>query len=730
MVDVPPIDPSLTAAAEAEVKKYHDSLLAALKQTGNLAEASRVAWQNTKNGIMEATNELKNYGSFGKVIEDVNGFFEKHNISLETANKLLVENKNTVSNVISGMMALSNLPVPEYFEKVGTSSRVALGSLQTDYTKTLNYISKLPFSGPIIESMKKLEGFTVRFDAARNAENSLLAMKARAGDLGDTFKKFGNDLSGLDQYMDNFLNQVKDVSDRTGMAPDSVRELAQSLGEIPGRLEGMSEFTDSAGQKMDNLTAVLKISRGTFHDVGKVMEIVTQQYSKFGTSQDNALKLVSRMHSATQQLGMPIANMTTLVSNASSAFKFLGDNSQAALTIMGGLAPALKKSGLGPEAITELVSGVEDGISKLDVAQRAFISAQAGGPGGLQGAAQIQLLQQQGRSDEILNMIKGGLAKQFGGRGAISLQEAAGDQGMAAQRQKQIAFLTQGPFGQLVGGEQQASKLLDAFKAGTADGKALLNAQDATKQAITKGEGEQKRQSSYLQTVTNQLDRLNASTTQMAYLQARQVIGGDNKSVQAILKQSQEFAANDLAIRTKGERVRATEVGVGFKGGAGDMFGRRPQDAVIESTMAAGNLAKESATKIMQGAKDVLGGLFGEEDKTSINKFLTPEEKMPMPQLSEEDSRKKFSQFLSNLNPSAMPERTAPALIHKAAETHAATVATAAHGPGAGREAAKDYNINVNYRGLDDQLRKIAMVAVKDGRVEVESAANGTGPTK
>jgi hypothetical protein len=472
----------------------------------------------------------------------------------------------------------------------------------------------------------------------------------------------------------------------------------------------MSEFADSTGQKMDNLTAVLKISRGTFHDIDKVMEIVTNQFNKFGTSQDDALKIVARMHSAAQQLGMPLTNVKSVVDNAASSFKFLGDNSQSALTIMGGLAPALKKSGLGPEAISELVGGVTDGIAKLDVAQRAFISAQSGGPGGLQGAAQIQLLQQQGKSDEILNMIKGGLGKQFGSRGAISLQEAAGDQGLAAQRQKQMAFLTQGPFGQLVGGEQGASKLLDAFKAGTADGKSLLSATEATKQAITKGEGEQKRQTTALETARNTLERIFQADTQNTYLLARQVVGSDNKKIEEILLRSKDLAAKDLGARTRDERIRATEVGIGRTGKVVGGAGKLPKEAVAEAVARGLNTFKN--------VSDVFEG-----DKTEEVKPKTVK-----PQLSFADTMKQLlsPQPESNLieQASAMPESSASTLVNKAAETH---TAAATHGPGAAeKESVQNHVITVNYRGLDDKMRDIAKIAVNRGRVVIEQNANGT----
>lgn len=713
------LSPEIMAEAERRLESYKALLDDITQHHTKLSEAAKIAFSEISKGFAAASQNAEEYLGIGSQFAELSNWIKKSKIDVDELNEKLKNNPALVANITTALTTLVNIPVPNYFKNFGREAKSSLESVKDDYDRTLGVVAGLiPGIG---EELKGLgDNFAIKVDAARDAENAMLRLQAQSGDLGDTFKKFGNDLSGIDRMMNDFGNQISDVSDRTGAAPDKIRELAQTLGQIPGRLQGMSEITDSTGQKMDNLTAVLKISRGTFHDIEKVMEVVTNQFNKFGTSQDNALKIVARMHSATQQLGLPLANMKSFIDNAANSFKFLGDNSQSALTIMGGLAPALKKSGLGPEAIQELVGGVTDGIAKLDVAQRAFISAQAGGPGGLQGAAQIQLLQQQGRSDEVLNIIKSGLAKQFGGRGAISLQEAAGDQGLAAQRQKQIAFLTQGPFGQLVGGEQQASKLLDAFKAGTADSKALLSAQDATKQAITKGEGEQKRQTSVLETARNTLDRIFQADTQNTYLLARQVVGSDNKKIEEILSRSRDLAAKDLDVRTRTERVRTTEVGIGPTGAITGGRGKLPHEAVTEAITGAISKFKnvidvfnesnvtETATKTVEPKKQL-------SFQETIKQLISPQPEPP--------------ELIGQA--SAVPGRTAPALIHKAAETHAATVA--AHSPdvvGIAKEPTKDYNINVNYRGLDDQLRKIAMVAVKDGRVEVESMANGTGPTK
>jgi archaellum component FlaC len=709
------LGPEIIADAEKQMQGLKSLIEEIRLGNTKLSETSALALKQLSKGFAEVAQSTKSYFDIGASFSRITKFITENIVSLDEFNEKLKNNPAVLSNMTTALMELTNVPVPEYFKNFGDSAKSSLGSVKADYDKTLGVVTAMiPGVG---EKLNKLGGnFSIKMDAARDAENAMLRLQAQAGDLGNTFNKFGDDLSGIDKMMNNFGNQISYVSDRTGAAPDKIRELAETLGAIPGRLQGMSQFTDSTGEKMDNLTAVLKVSRGTFHDVGKVMDIVTDQFKKFGTSQDDALKIVSRMHSATQQLNMPLANVKTVVDNASNSFKFLGDNSQSALTIMGGLAPALKKSGLGPDAIAELVSGVTDGISKLDVAQRAFISSQAGGPGGLQGAAQIQLLQQQGRSDEILNMIKSGLGKQFGG-GAISLQEAAGDQGLAAQRQKQMAFLTQGPFGQLVGGEQGASRLLDAFKDGTASTE-LLSATEATNQAITQGEAEQKRQTTILETVRNTLDRILQAEARNVYFLARQAVGSDNKKIEEILLRSKESSAQNLGAITSNERIRATEVGIGRTGNVvGDISGPggHTQVALNDATM-----------KLVGTFKDMGNILFGKE----LNE-TEPSQKQQFAQQQLLGPENEIMKFISDMSSGSkltpMPERMAPPLIEKAAATNAANMATIAKSPDVAEE---EHVIRVEMRYPDGQMEKVATAVVNKNGVEIRGRELGLGVTQ
>ena len=126
----------------------------------------------------------------------------------------------------------------------------------------------------------------------------------------------------------------------------------------------------------------------------------------FGTSGGKALEIFSRMSSASQALKIPMDLVKDATASAAENFKMFGDNSQAAINILGRFGPVLKDAGMGPEAITELTRKYGGTISRLDMAQQAFVSQQAGGVGGLQGAFEIDKLKREGKIDEVQAMVE------------------------------------------------------------------------------------------------------------------------------------------------------------------------------------------------------------------------------------------------------------------------------------------------------------------------------------
>jgi hypothetical protein len=145
-------------------------------------------------------------------------------------------------------------------------------------------------------------------------------------------------------------------------------------------------------------------------------------------------------------------------------------------------------------------------VSKLDIAQRTFVSARTGGPGGLQGGYDVALAMREGRMDEVYGKVEETLRDMMGGE-IVTLEQAAVDPRAAAQMARQTQMLTTGPLA-IAGSEGEACRVLDAFAKGeTGVGKEVIGEtpEMASVKAITRGNTIQERQASILTDIHNVL---------------------------------------------------------------------------------------------------------------------------------------------------------------------------------------------------------------------------------
>ena len=97
------------------------------------------------------------------------------------------------------------------------------------------------------------------------------------------------------------------------------------------------------------------------------------------------------------------------------------------------------------------------------------------------GAAQIEKMIRSGDIEGVQKKVMDTLKKQFGK--IVTLDEATQSEGSAAQRQKQIMLLQQGPLGAMAKTPEDAGRLLDAMAKGkvTKEGAGGLDSKGLTK---------------------------------------------------------------------------------------------------------------------------------------------------------------------------------------------------------------------------------------------------------
>lgn len=394
----------------------------------------------------------------------------------------------------------------------------------SDINQTIDSLNKLTFnklSANIIT--KGLSETLLKSDAARKFEQGILQMTARSGEFSDMVNQVGDDLSGMEETVVSFSDMLYKTANISGMSLSQIAKYATELGNIPGALSETIPALRESGTNMNMLDAVMKLSAGTGQNVTDVIKDLDFSFREFNTTGKESLEFVARMSAASTGLRIPLDLVKEYTKGSAQSFRFFADNSQAAINILGKFGGALKDSGLGPKAIADLTQGITKNIASMSIAQRAFLSSSTGGPGGLQGAYQIELLKKQGKTDEIEKLMEKSLRQQFGGK-IVTLEDAAKDQRAAAQFTKQIQLLTQGPT-KLTDDEGIAERIIEAMAKGDKFKVPIKEKEEALSDAVDLGNNIQERNYNQLTVISNWAQR-NAFWASITANKISQALGG------------------------------------------------------------------------------------------------------------------------------------------------------------------------------------------------------------
>lgn len=492
------------------------------------------------NSLVKFTDQLQ--GAFNKI----KGLSEANTGSIDDLSKSLVD---------IGSVGLSKiLPISSAFSNLGDSAKGSGNIIDDKYKSMLGSITKVG------------EAVLRHAEANKKAELGLVALYARSGDLNETFKKTSSGIESLRDLTNQFANQMLEVSNATGTTTGETSNYAKMLLTIPGAYGHIIE--NSPVGSINTLQAAMTVARGTTQDFTDVFSVMDQQFKNFAQVGEKPLELMSRMYSVSQSLGMPFNYINEQIKKTSDQFRFFGDNTSAALKLLSGFAPALKESGVGPAGIQEIVGHLTGAVDSLNIAQKSFISTQTGGAGGLQGGYQMDLLMKQGKMDEVFGKMEEALKKQFGK--IVSLEDAAKSPEAAGQLTKQVAFLRQGPMGDVAKSDQEAYKILDAFKAGA---KPKIESPTENKNAfatvLDHGTALQERHNNILTKASNELDRFGSSVGDIDAKLVRQVAGtgGEqrggpmNELVVKSMSEAKTNAAQEQPNTTGGEAAALQSLG-------------------------------------------------------------------------------------------------------------------------------------------------------------------------
>jgi hypothetical protein len=467
-------------------------------------------------------------------------------------------------------------------------------------TKSLN---KLQTSGvPLLSSFAEL-GQTVvkqmaKFDAAtrgvRNFENSLMALRGQYGGFKDLNKiEF---VESLDDQMSKFNYTVGGVADATNTSIKEVQKYSQELMKLPGAFDTIIGRGKAFAEDTTMLEAGMRVARGTTGDFTDAIGAMTLEWKQFGTTSEKSLDYMSRIYEMSQNLGVSFKEFGELTGGVVKQFATFSSETKQTVELIAGLTGALKNTGLGIEPISAMIQKITGSIQGMTTSQKAFLSQQSGMAGGLQGAFQIDQMLASGDTRGVYRKMEEALKAQFGGR-IMTLAEGAQSSNAASELYRQKEFLKQGPFGQMVGSDAEAYKLLEVFRKGSGPTPDMLQKGDsALKGALESDKGIQERQRDSLVTISNKVEELFRETQLQTAVLARSIAGqGDVANV----------------IRKAEEQAKYRSVGA------------------VKGTYSGGaNHAKRMAD-IMETTMDMFNGSSQEIGGNLINSYMTQMAKLP-----------------------------------------------------------------------------------------------------
>jgi len=452
---------------ESQINATNEALLKTPGLMGKIEEAQRKATEQAKKYKDQNENMVESFKSklssgklidFNAMIKPIDqDMFSKIGSGFTENMKQLAANGGDGWKTVAGVVASSQVEISASVTEMANKSQMG-GKILSDV-----YANQLKSVAPVVAKV------LAHAEANNKLEGGLISIFGAAGNLSEAFKIMGDNtgrnvdiLHNLDSLTFDYNKRMAETATATGLLPEEVAKYTQSLMTIPG---AYSSIASIGGSTMTQLEAAIKVSRGTTQNFGEVVKFLDDQYLQFNQTQGESLNTFSEMYQASNDLGFRFSVLKGIVGGVRDSFAMMGDQSASALNILESFTPALKESGLGPEGIAKMVQNLTGAVGSLDTAQKSFLSSQAGGTGGLQGAFQVDLKLKEGKLDEVVGMMQDVLSKQFGGK-VVGLEQAAASGADAAQMQKQVALLKGGAFGSVVKSDAEAYKFIELMQKG------------------------------------------------------------------------------------------------------------------------------------------------------------------------------------------------------------------------------------------------------------------------
>jgi hypothetical protein len=434
---------------------------------GKKFNASTASVEGFKKELVDVANLPLKFRAFLDSNESMRKFADGFRTTFSELEKKIEDTGNSTAGfaaktALVGAATTGLLKVPGHFAEIGkeaASTRVQLSGLVEDNKGFVEAVLGR-------DGAEKLANISKFADATANLERGLMMTAATTGTLSEMYKAIGEDLSGLSVITNDYNDVVTRTASATGMSSTQVATYLNTIMGMPGMMKSMSEQVDIAGRQMHILEGAITFAAGSGQKLEDVMDDMKFAASTLGLTGEDSLQFLDRMSSLSQATQLPLDKVRAAVKDLGSEFAMLTNNTDGTIDIFGELAPALAKANVAPDQMIAIAKNVTEGLNNMTTAQRAFLSSSTGGPGGLQGAFQIEQMLADGKQKEVFAKVKDNLTSRLGGGPIVTREQAGQSPEMAAQYQKQLMYMTSPAMGGMAKDDKMAARLIDAMAKG------------------------------------------------------------------------------------------------------------------------------------------------------------------------------------------------------------------------------------------------------------------------
>lgn len=652
----------ITKALSDTLPAALSSVIPKLQNFGNVAkDVAQKVDESFDESFSSGIKSLQNLGNAFKNITSGLGDFVEKSLNVSSMNDAfgatskIVENLSSQFNLMTtelNAVDVAALATTMKFTNFGGSMREVSGDAAEMSLQFSSALEKLGIP------MNNVFGNMIKAaDVAKNLENALIANAAASGNYSAFLETLGTNFESLNSKATQFGTQIASIGAITGRDPAIIAKYAFELNKIPGAMES---FINLGEKPVNTLEAIVKAAVGMGNvDVRTIIGQMNDLFRELNTSTGDALGTIAKLNDAAQKSRIPLDIMNQYLKSSTSSFRFLTDNAEQAVDVFNSLAPAMRAGGLGVSAISDLATKVTTGLTNLGIAQKAFLSGQTGGPGGLKGAFEIEMMIKEGNLDKVREKMESIFLKMSGGR-AVTREEAAKSDTAAAQLTKQIQLLTTGPL-KMFESQAQAMAYIESI-ARREDVIKLpepVEKADVMTKAIDAGSKLQEKQITELNKINEMLERMYIQGAALAYSGVRKVAGSerDQESLGIMSKYM-----SDLSTMISGQKLlTATGEAEGAKEGTKalsehlDLFANTFKDLAVYSKpqlIERETVPVTERSGMIDKFVESISGMFGREKEVTIPGAVEVKSEKPL------ITSEQFGAFITESLPKFFSERS------------------------------------------------------------------------